>query len=80
MRTLHAAAFAAVASCTNGPTAPTAATIYDELVDAGCLIADDAGLPHVQAEIALGDAASAWMQCLEKAGGTVVTCGVPCNK
>jgi hypothetical protein len=64
---------------TPAPTPPTATTIYQELTEAGCYLVDEAGLPGVQQEMALGDAAPAWMKCLEKAGGTVTSCGVPCS-
>lgn len=62
------------ASCAHsGASSPA---VYGELVDAGCLQADDSG------EQAIVDTYAqpghpAWLDCLF-AGGTVAGCGVPC--
>jgi hypothetical protein len=76
---LAALALAAVA-CTTTPPQPAhsgAAYAYGALVDGGCMAASDSGLASVTAELA-SDAAPAWATCLGN-GGTVVSCGVPCD-
>lgn len=61
------------------PMQPTAATVYMELVEAGCLAPDDAGPSNISQEQALGpDAGFPWLDCLFD-GGTVAGCGVPCD-
>jgi hypothetical protein len=69
---------ACLTSCSKpSPPVSPAASVYAALVDAGCLKADDAGLPSVQAEYESGTA-PAWFQCLW-GGGTVASCNVPCG-
>lgn len=55
------------------------ATVYDELVEAGCLSPDDSGeglLGVVEDEHS--DAEETWLVCLF-AGGTTNACGAPCQ-
>lgn len=60
------------------PPDPRAVTIYNELVEAGCLAPDpDAGVSSVAAEHA-SDASPSWLTCLYN-GGSVKACGVPCG-
>lgn len=67
-----------LAACTPSPPAPaTAQTVYDRLVEAGCLSAAPDGVQAVADEHA-DPAQPAWMQCMFD-GGTVQTCGVPCR-
>ena len=74
-RLLIAAALLLVACPKPAPVTPS--SIYAELVEAGCLASDDAGLAAVQQESQL-DAAPAWFLCLQS-GGTVTGCDVPCE-
>jgi len=60
------------------PPDPRAVTIYNELVEAGCLAPDDGGAATVAAEHALGDAQESWLVCLYN-GGTIQGCKVPCQ-
>ena len=60
------------------PTTVSDQSIYDELVEAGCMKADNSGLAAVSAERALNPPV-AWMNCLAS-GGTVAGCAVPCSK
>ena len=65
------------------PTAPPvpqrvdAAVVYQALVEAGCLAPDDGGLAAVVEE-SQSDAEPSWLACLFD-GGTVQSCGVPCQ-
>lgn len=71
------AVLAALAACQTSPPASPAQAVYGSLVDAGCLADTDSGLEAVQEEGA-SDAAPSWLRCLW-AGGTVASCGVPCQ-
>jgi hypothetical protein len=59
------------------PTSPSDQSIYQSLVDAGCMAATDAGPSDIAAERAL-PAPPAWLNCLVN-GGTVAGCAVPCT-
>ena len=63
----------------NPPDGNPTALVVAELVDAGCLQADDSGndIASVSAQ-EHSDAAAPWLQCLY-AGGTVKSCAVPCG-
>jgi hypothetical protein len=58
-------------------TGPTATSVYNELVAAGCLAPDDGGAAAVAEEHAAAPQ-EPWMACLWD-GGTVAACGVPCD-
>ena len=76
--TLGVAASGVGAACQNpvqNPVPPS--TIYDELTDAGCYRANDAGLSWVTKEVTQSSP-PAWAVCLRE-GGTVPGCGVPCS-
>jgi hypothetical protein len=75
-----ALALTGCSSCTPAvaPAPPSDSQIFDELVEAGCMKADDSGLAAVSAERALNPP-KAWMNCLA-GGGTVAGCAVPCQK
>lgn len=75
--------FLLVAGCSGCPNqtppAPTDTSVYQTLVTAGCMKADDAGdgVTAVAQEHAL-PTPPAWLSCLYQ-GGTVQSCGVPCD-
>jgi hypothetical protein len=71
------ASFASCHPTPPGPIISTAQSAYNSLVDGGCMAASDSGLASVAAELA-SDAAPAWATCLGN-GGTVASCGVPCD-
>jgi hypothetical protein len=64
-------------ACPSKPTTPSDQSVYQALVQAGCLKDDDAGLPAVIAEHQL-PTPPPWLNCLYS-GGTVAGCGVPCS-
>lgn len=81
MRLLVLAAMAMAAGCKPAPSPgppqpPTADTVYEALVDAGCLAPTADGVDAVAEEHALGG--DAWLDCLYD-GGTVRACAVPCS-
>jgi len=56
---------------------PVATTIYNELVEAGCMAPNDPTGPSALAQsLAAGD--FPWLPCLFD-GGTVTSCNVPCE-
>ena len=63
-------------SCATTPT-PIAQSVYQSLLDAGCLAPSDGGVAAIEAEHATGH--DAWMNCMYD-GGTVDACAVPCNR
>lgn len=64
----------------NKPSPPNtqAQNIYAELVEAGCLQADDSGLATVQSALQFDGATPSWFTCLAN-GGTVSSCQLPCD-
>jgi hypothetical protein len=78
-RHLHAPRWAAIAlalaSCTRPAVGPSAATVYGELVEGGCLAATPDGVQAVADEHA--DHATPWVECLFD-GGPISACAVPC--
>ena len=52
--------------------------VYGELVEAGCLEAEDGGVDYV-AIAARDPSAPIWLTCLYD-GGTVISCNVPCER
>jgi hypothetical protein len=54
-----------------------AAIVFGELVEAGCLQADDSGIDSITQEHALPDQ-PAYLACLFD-GGTISACNVPCK-
>ena len=58
----------------------TPTTVYNELVDAGCMQADPSGNTDGLASIAAEHAAhdQAWLECLFD-GGTIKACAAPCG-
>jgi hypothetical protein len=69
--------FVLVGCTKTAPAMPSDETIYEALVDAGCLTASDTGLAAVREERTV-QPPPAWMNCLSN-GGTVAGCGVPCR-
>jgi hypothetical protein len=61
----------------SAPAAMTDQSVYNELVDAGCLAASDGGVAAVAAERASPN--PAWLNCLY-GGGSITGCQVPCTK
>jgi hypothetical protein len=76
----HIAAVVALAGCNScqPPALPTATdqSVYNALVDAGCLGPSDGGVAAVAAEHASPN--PAWLNCMYN-GGTVGGCQVPCK-
>ena len=68
-----ALALTGCSSCTPAVAPPTPTSIYQELVDAGCLVPSEGGVAAVTAELALRPP-PVWMQCLAN-GGSVAACG-----
>lgn len=64
-------------ACTTSPSPATAQTVYDRLVEAGCLTSSPDGVQAVSDEHADSEQ-PAWMACMFR-GGTVAACGVPCQ-
>ncbi|MDE2022204.1 MAG: hypothetical protein KGI71_04840 [Patescibacteria group bacterium] len=57
--------------------APSDQSVYETLVDAGCMAPDpEGGVQAVALDHQIGD--HPWLQCLYD-GGTVKSCGVPCK-
>ena len=78
LATLGVAASGVGAACQNPAPAPVPpSVIYDELTDAGCYSANDAGLAWVTKEVNQPSQPK-WVGCLRE-GGSVTTCGVPCS-
>lgn len=61
------------------PPAPvsTDTSVYQQLVEAGCLASSDSGVAAVAAEHASPN--PTWLSCLYN-GGTVQGCAVPCGR
>lgn len=78
LRTLRLLGITAWLACGCTKTTPTAASVYQSLVEAGCLAATADGEKAVADEHAL-HTEPPWSACLWQ-GGTVQSCGVPCSK
>lgn len=69
-------ALAGCDSCTPA-AAPSDQSVYNALVEAGCLAPDpEGGVQAVALDRQIGD--HAWLNCLYD-GGTVKSCNVPCK-
>jgi hypothetical protein len=70
-----------VGGCTTTPppttTTPSGTSVYNALVDAGCLAPDEGGAALITQELAT-DSGFPWLGCLVD-GGTVAGCNVPCS-
>jgi hypothetical protein len=65
-----------VVGCTPS-TGPTPQSVYQSLVDAGCLAASADGVASLEAEHIRTDQPT-WLACMY-AGGSVPSCAVPCQ-
>ena len=75
---LVAAGLVAFAACQS--SLPTDASVYQALVEGGCLAsAPDGGIAAVHAEHVAPDE-PAWLACMYVAGSTIKTCAVPCTR
>lgn len=66
-----------VVGCSKPAPPASAPSVYNELVEAGCIAPDDASYAAVQ-EGLQSDAQPPWFACLAD-GGTVAGCSVPCD-
>lgn len=60
------------------PTTPNDQSVFNELVEAGCLSPVGASPADVAAEHASPN--PPWLACLYTIDGSVQSCGVPCSK